>query len=78
MKKENYQESFKWAVYGMCVASLLFVLVATYFIVRIIDGNWTSWQLPAILLIIFFVAIPISAMFTSLGDIKREIEKEAK
>ena len=74
----TYEHAFKWAVYGISVATLLFVLGAAYAIVRIIDGMWASWQLPVILGIAFMVIVPISAMFTSLGDIKTEIAKEAE
>ena len=75
-KHEVYENSFKWAIYGMSVAALMMILVAAYVIVRIADGMWTSWQLPAILGVVFITIVPISAMFTSLGDVKREIDKE--
>ena len=75
-KHENYEHSFKWAIYGISVASFLFILAAVYTIVRIVDGAWTDWKLPSILVIVFIVIVPISAMFTSLGDVKREIAKE--
>jgi len=78
MKKQeqHYEHAFKWAVYGICVAAFLFILGAVYAVTRVIDGNWTDWKLPVILGIIFLVVVPISAMFTSLSDIKTEIEKE--
>lgn len=66
----------RWAIYGMSVASLLFILVATYLIVRIIDGQWASWQLPTILVIVFFVLVPVSAMWTSVPEVRKEINKD--
>ena len=83
MKKTSKKEyeatpetAFRWAIYGISVGALFLVLAATYLIVRVADGNWASWQLPAILGIIFLTIVPISAMFTSLPDIKKEIDKE--
>lgn len=75
-KNQEYKGTMKWVIYGMCVASLLFISGATYAIVRIIDGNWTDWKFPAILGIICFVLVTVSAMFTSLGDVKMGIDLE--
>ena len=52
------------------------VMAATFVIIRIVDGKWLSWQLPVILGIIFIVLVAVSAMFTSLGDVRTEINKE--
>jgi len=72
----HHEYSFKWAVYGISVAAFLFILAAIYLVTRIIDTRWLDWKLPVILGIIFCVVVPISAMFTSLGDIKKEMKKE--
>lgn len=76
MSKKYEKTSMRWAIYGMSVASLLFILVATYLIVRIIDGQWASWQLPTILVIVFFVLVPVSAMWTSVPEVRKEINKD--
>ena len=76
MGKKHFNGEFRWAVYGMCVAALFIVLLATWVITRIIDCNWTSWQLPAILAISFLVIVSISGMFSALPEIKKELEKE--
>jgi len=75
-KKQFEKTAFRWTVYAFCVGTLLILLAATYIVVRIIDGMWASWQLPVILGIVFFVLVSISAMFTSLGDVRTEINKE--
>lgn len=71
-----YEHSFKWTVYGMSVGAFFMVMAAIWGITRVIDGHWLSWQLPAVIGIITFVIVAISAMFTSLGDVKAEIDKE--
>ena len=77
MDKQQFEKTaFKWTVYGISVGTLLMVMVATFAIVRIVDGKWLSWQLPAILGIVFIVVVSVSAMFTSLGDVRTEINKE--
>jgi len=66
----------KWAIFGMSVGALFIILISTYLIVRIIDGQWASWQLPVILVIVFLTVVTIAAMFTSIPEMKTEIEKE--
>jgi len=78
MSKVYYEGVMKWVIYGICVTSLFCVLAATYLIVRVVDGDWTNWRLPVILAIVFLVVVPISAMFTALSDIKRELDKVNK
>ena len=75
-KQQLEKTAFKWAVYGISVGTLFILMAASYIIVRIIDGMWLSWQLPVILGIVFIVLVAISAMFTSISDIKTEIKKE--
>lgn len=77
-EQKPYESAMKWTIYGMGVAALLFIFAAIYSITRIVDGKWLSWQLPAILGILFIVAVTISAMFTSISDIKGEIAKETQ
>jgi len=77
-KQQIEKTAFKWAVYGICVGSLFMLMAASFAIVRIIDGRWLSWQLPAVLGIVFIVLVSISAMFTSLGDVRTEINRELK
>ena len=75
MENKNYGESLKWVIYGIGVATGFILILATYLIVRIADGNWGDYKLPLILLIVFSSIVPIVAMFLSIGDIKKEIEK---
>jgi len=39
MENKNYGESLKWVIYGMGVATGFILILATYLIVRIADGN---------------------------------------
>jgi len=73
---KKYTGEFKWVVFGMIVATWLFVLAAAWLITRIFDGNWSDWRLPATLSIVFIVMVIIGGMFTSLSDIKKELDKE--
>ena len=73
--KKKYSE-FRWVIFGLCVASLTIVFIAAWLIVRICDNNWTDFRLPAILAIIFVVTVAIGAMFASIPEIKKEIEKD--
>lgn len=66
--------AFRWAIYGISVASLLFVMAGVYLIVRICDGNWADWKLPTILGIIWLVLVIISAMFVAIPEIKNGIK----
>lgn len=76
VQQKPYEGSLKWAIYGMSVATWMFILASGYVITRIIDGNWSSWQLPAILGIFWIVPVIIAAMYTSIGDVKYGIEYE--
>ena len=75
-KSKQRSNEFAWAVFGISAGSFLTLLIATWLIVRITDGNWLSWQLPSILGIVFIVVVCIAAMFFALPEIKKEIEKE--
>jgi len=75
-KYDKQDSSVKWVIFGLSVAALFWIFVGAWAIVRIIDGEWLGWQLPAILGVIYIVVVPIGAMFTSIGDISAEIEKE--
>lgn len=75
-EKRDTKQVIKWAVYGISVAALLFVLIAAYLIACIAGGYWAVWQLPVILAIVFFTLVVISAMFVALPEIKAEIQKE--
>ena len=77
-KQQMEKTAFKWAIYGISVAALFILMVASFVIVRIADSMWLSWQLPVILGVAFIVVVSISAMFTSLGDVRVEINKELK
>ena len=74
--KNKQEPSFRWAVFGISVAALLFVLVGAYLIVRIVDNNWADWKFPVIAAIVFLILVTIFAMFTALPEIKAEIAKE--
>ena len=69
-------EDFHWVVFGIGAGATLILLAAAYAIVRIADGMWTSWQLPAILGIAWFVLVSIGAMLFSIKTVKQEMERE--
>jgi|GEM_PF-1686802 len=70
------KQSLRWTVFGMVVASQLFILTAIYLIFRITDGRWSDWQLPVILSIVFLTTVIIGAMFTAIPEIKDGIKSE--
>jgi len=76
MKHEISKTTLRWAIYGISVAALLFVLAAAYIIVRVADGNWANWQLPVILAVVWLTLVIVSAMVVAIPEIKSEIAKE--
>jgi len=75
VRQTQYQSELRWAIYGICVASLLFLLGAVYLIVRLIDSNWADWQLPTILGIVWLVLVIIGAMVFAIPEISRELKR---
>lgn len=73
-----HMDEFHWAVYGICVGSLLFIFAAIYVITRVVDTNWADWKLPTILVTLWLVITVVTAMFFSLFTIKTEMKKEAE
>ncbi|MCL2846992.1 MAG: hypothetical protein FWE38_04865 [Firmicutes bacterium] len=78
MRDKYLKSDFKWVVFGLGVASVLILSIVAWLIVRIVDGNWASWQLPTILGIAWLAVTIVVAMFVALPDIKKELEKEAE
>jgi len=72
---ENKKQNLRWTIFGLAVTTLLFVLAATYLIVRICDGYWASWQLPVVLVVVFLTVVSIGGMWVALPDIKKEIKE---
>jgi hypothetical protein len=64
----------RWAIFGLCAASLTILFITAWLIVRIYDGNWADWRLPVTFVVIFVAIIAIGAMFTAIPEIKQEIE----
>jgi len=71
-------EDFHWVVYGIGAGMSLILIAAAYAIVRIADGLWHSWQLPAILGIAWFVLVSVGAMLFSIKTVRQEIQKQNK
>ena len=71
-------EDFHWVVYGIGAGILLIVLTSVFLIIRIIDKNWTNWQLPVIMTIAYFMTVSIFAMVFSLKTIKQEMDAQQK
>lgn len=69
-------EDFHWVVFGIGAGASLILIAAAYAIVRIADGMWASWQLPAILGIAWFVVVSVTAMLFSIKTVRQEMEKQ--
>ena len=81
-KESNYAylkhcaSSFHWVVFAMIGGALFLLFAASYSIVRIFDGNWSDWKLPAVMGISYLAIVGILAMFFSLKTIKQEMTSE--
>ena len=78
MGKEKKQqhvrpEDYHWVVFGVGAGMLLMLMVGAFLIVRIFDGMWTSWQLPASMVIVFFIIVSVAALVLSLVTIKQDM-----
>ena len=71
-------EEFHWVVYGIGSGALLIAMAAAFLIVRVIDGLWSSWQLPAILAIVWFMTVSVFALVFALKTVKHEMTAQAK
>jgi len=69
-------EEFHWVVYGIGCGILLILTVCTLLIIRIFDGMWLSWQLPAIMAIVYFVLVSVTALALSIKTIRQELLKQ--
>jgi|GEM_PF-5940512 len=75
-KDENFKlrrQDFHWVVFGIAAGALFLVAGAAYAVWHLIDGNWTNWQIPAIIGICYIVVVSLAAMFLALKTIKREL-----
>jgi hypothetical protein len=71
----KFNNELRWSIFGLCVGSLSILFVAAWLIVRIYDGNWADWRLPAVFAILLSAITAIGSMFTAIPEIKKEIEK---
>lgn len=70
---DQCSNNFHWAVFGIGAGALFMLVTGIYLIVRIIDGNWASWQLPVIIVIVYIITVSIFAMVFSLKTVKQEM-----
>ena len=71
-------EDFHWVVFGIGAGVLFVLTVAAFAIVRIADGMWLSWQLPAIMGIAFLVLVSVVAMLLTIKTVKQELDAKKK
>ena len=71
-------EDFHWVVFGICAGALFMLMLGTIVIMRIIDGQWLSWQLPAVMGVAYIVLVSVVAMFFAIKTVKQEIDKQNK
>ena len=69
-------EDFHWVVFGIGAGVLLMLLVGTLLIIRIIDGDWLSWKLPAIFGTVYIMVVSVFALVFSLKTVKQEINAQ--
>ena len=69
-------EDFHWVVYGIGCGILFLLLVCTFVIVRIFDGQWGNWQLPAILAVFYFMVVSVVALVLSIRTVKQEMNAQ--
>ena len=72
-QQEVRPEDFHWVVFGIGAAALLLLMVGALLIIRIVDGNWLSWELPSIFGIVYFMAVSVGALIFSIKTVKQEI-----
>jgi len=69
------KSALKWAIFGICVGASFVLLIGTWLIVRITDGNWANWQLPVIFIIAWFMIVIVTAMLFAIPDAKHVISE---
>ena len=70
-------EDFHWVVFGIGAAALFMLMIGALLVIRIIDGDWLSWKLPAILGIVYIVTVSVFALVFSLKTVKQEINAQS-
>lgn len=76
IKPQVGSNEYYWSIFGIACAVLAIALIAIFLIIRIMDGSWGNWQLPAILTVIYFALVTIGAMIFSLREIKQQTSKQ--
>ena len=69
-------EDFHWVVFGIGAGALFLLMAGALLIIRVVDGNWLSWQLPAIFGIVYFMVVSVFALVFSIKTVKQEMDMQ--